>query len=133
MSDEEKVAQAKKYFEETNRLLLLYFNAFTRRVMPEHIIPTKKPWIQSRHGITFLPDDSPEGNYACIIVPKTDYDKVFVLVPEAKFTQLLETWKQQNPKIMKNVDNIVKSDLAEREKIQKLAAMKRRVLGEHNQ
>ena len=108
MENEMKLSQA--FQERLERLLMLRFGSFTRRVVNTWINPMKSRGFYEDERRVFFRDESPEGLYPAFVVPEKLLQEIVVVTPLKEFMSLLDGWKQANPELTKRFVEIVKKD-----------------------
>jgi len=97
------------------RLCMMRFNAFTRRITNTWISPVKsRPYYEDFRRV-FFKDESPEGFYPACVVPENLLGEVVVITPLWQFQTLLEAWKRCNKNWVESARNIVVKEISEDE------------------
>lgn len=99
-----------KLEEEVDNLITRMLGAFTRRVVNEWIVPSKSRSYYEDLRRVFHKDESSEGLYPACVVTQDLLGEVVVIMPLDKFTALLELWKKEHPKWVKNATKLVEKE-----------------------
>jgi len=100
--------------EELEKLLMIRFNSFTRRVTNTWIDPAKSRAYYEDLRRVFFKDGSPEGLYPACVVTQDLLGKIVVITPLWEFQTLLEGWKASNQKYVEAAKKIAKKIVSNR-------------------
>ena len=98
--------------EELEKLLMMRFGSFTRRITSTWIDPAKSRSYYEDLTRVFFKDESPEGLYPACIVTHDLLGKIVVITPLWEYQTLLEAWKKCNPKYVESARKIAKKRVA---------------------
>jgi hypothetical protein len=94
--------------DEVDRLIMLSMGAMTRKICSTWIDPAKSRAYYEDLRRVFFKDGSPEGLYPACVVTENLLAEVVVIVPIAKFQELLEAWKKLHPEYVASVKKMLK-------------------------
>lgn len=98
---------------ELEKLLMMRFGSFTRKISSTWINPAKRRIYVEDLTRVFYRDESPEGLYPACIVTQNLLGEIVVITPIAQFQTLLEGWKKTNPKYVQAARRIAEESCKE--------------------